>query len=86
MAARVLWFGNNIQEAIDALRIHHQLLPPEISYETGIKREVIDGLKAKGHNVTQVSTGRSIVQGIHRVGSTLYANSDFRKGGTPAGF
>lgn len=86
VAARVLWFDNNIQEAIDALRIHHQLLPPEISYETGIKQEVIDGLKAKGHNVTAVSLGKSIVQGIHRVGSVLYANSDLRKGGTPAGF
>lgn len=47
---------------------------------------VIDGLKAKGHNVTSVPLGLSIVQGIHRVGSLLYANSDFRKGGTPAGF
>ena len=47
---------------------------------------IIDGLKAKGHNVSAVALGKSIVQGVTRVGSELYANSDFRKGGTPAGF
>ena len=38
VASRVLWFGENIKQAIDALRIHHQLLPPRISYETGIDK------------------------------------------------
>ena len=47
---------------------------------------VVDGLKAKGHNVTEVDVGKSIVQGITRVGETLYANSDYRKGGTTAGY
>ena len=38
VATRVLWLGENIKEAIDALRIHHQLLPPTISYEIGIEK------------------------------------------------
>lgn len=30
-----LWFGNNIKEAIDKRRIHHQLLPMELEIEEG---------------------------------------------------
>ena len=33
---RHLWFGENVKQAVDASRIHHQLFPMEISYEYGI--------------------------------------------------
>lgn len=33
---RNLWFGDNIKEAVDARRIHHQLFPMTFSYEQGI--------------------------------------------------
>lgn len=33
---RSLWFGENIKEAVDAPRIHHQLYPMEIMYEYGV--------------------------------------------------
>lgn len=31
--ARVLWLGQNIKEAIDAPRFHHQLVPNVLQYE-----------------------------------------------------
>lgn len=31
--ARVLWFNQNIKEAIDAPRFHHQLVPNVLQYE-----------------------------------------------------
>lgn len=33
---RSLWFEQNIKEAIDAPRIHHQIYPMHIQYEYGI--------------------------------------------------
>lgn len=80
-----LWLGKNIQEAVDMLRLHHQLLPPEVYYEEGFDQAVIQGLKLKGHNFTEFPQGKSIVQGIAVSGDWIYAASDFRKGGTPDG-
>ena len=30
-----LWFDKNIKEAIDAERLHHQLLPMQVIYDIG---------------------------------------------------
>jgi gamma-glutamyltranspeptidase len=37
-----MWFGENIEQAIDALRLHHQLLPPYFSYETGFNMVTVN--------------------------------------------
>lgn len=33
---RHLWFGEDVKQAVDASRIHHQLAPMEVSYEYGV--------------------------------------------------
>ncbi|ESO93724.1 hypothetical protein LOTGIDRAFT_182132 [Lottia gigantea] len=81
-----LWLGRNIKKSIDTLRLHHQLLPPEIQYEKDFDQDVLIGLVKKGHNISEVAVGESVVQGVARHDHRLYANCDFRKGGEPAGF
>jgi gamma-glutamyltranspeptidase / glutathione hydrolase len=46
--------GMGIQSAVDAPRFHHQWLPDEISVESAVRREVTDGLEAKGHKVKRI--------------------------------
>ncbi|XP_067679933.1 glutathione hydrolase 1 proenzyme-like [Haliotis asinina] len=86
VAARVLWLGDNIKQAIDSRRLHHQLLPPYISFEPDFDPKIIAGLAHKGHNISYTELGESIVQGVSRNKRWLFANCDFRKGGHPAGY
>jgi gamma-glutamyltranspeptidase/glutathione hydrolase len=46
----VIEFEMNIQQAIDAPRVHHQWLPDEIVCEPfGLSKDTIEALKARGH-------------------------------------
>ncbi|CAG9854589.1 unnamed protein product [Phyllotreta striolata] len=81
---RVLWFDNNIKEAIDAPRIHHQLVPMKVFYENGIGREVIDGLEAIGHTMEKGT--KSNICGLYSDQYYIYGNADYRKGGGVRGF
>ncbi|KAK7106260.1 hypothetical protein V1264_017532 [Littorina saxatilis] len=86
VATRELWLGESVDTAVSALRLHHQLLPDYISYETGFDQKVLNGLEQLGHKTKSANVGKSIVQAISRQGGMLYAASDFRKGGTPDGY
>ncbi|XP_061163773.1 glutathione hydrolase 1 proenzyme-like [Saccostrea echinata] len=87
VAAHVLWFGDNIKEAIDARRLHHQLIPQIVYHEPDFPKFYIDGLQDKHHNVTQDAIGSSIVNGIVQDEDWIYANNDFRRpGGSSAGW
>ncbi|XP_033758540.1 glutathione hydrolase 1 proenzyme-like [Pecten maximus] len=82
----VLWFGDDVKQAVDYPRIHHQLLPPEISYEARFPEYYIDGLRELGHNLTLTSS-KAIVNAITGDGDWYYANSDYRRpGSNPDGF
>uniref|UniRef100_A0A182N129 Gamma-glutamyltransferase n=1 Tax=Anopheles dirus TaxID=7168 RepID=A0A182N129_9DIPT len=83
---RVLWFGYDIKEAIDAPRFHHQLIPMAVQYEYGNLDRVVKGLQGKGHETTRYRERGSIVCAIAQNASGVYANADFRKGGDVAGF
>lgn len=88
---RKMNFGEDIKQAIDARRLHHQLLPPFIEYEKGFPMMYIDGLKNMGHNTSlfappAYSSMFSAVNAIHRDRTGIYANCDYRRGGQPAGY
>lgn len=46
--------GMNLQQAVNAPRIHHQWLPDTVSHEPyGLARDVLEALKAKGHTFAE---------------------------------
>lgn len=82
VAIRHLWLNETIKEAIDWPRIHHQLFPNEIVYETNFPNDILLGLKALGHQIKDLGTERgAVVMAVSRDNNAIYANSDFRKGG-----
>lgn len=85
---RMVYLGQSVKEAVDARRLHHQLVPMVIVYEDGVTQWLVDGLKKMGHKLSKVSLGGSIVQAIFvdKMTGEITANADFRKGGTVAGF
>jgi len=85
---RTVYLGQSVKQAVDARRLHHQLLPMVIVYEDGVTQWMVDGLEKIGHNMTKISVGGSIVQAIFvdRLTGVITANADFRKAGTVAGF
>lgn len=53
----VVDFGMNVQETIDAPRIHHQWLPDRVSYERyGLSPDTISILTSLGHSLTPVQS------------------------------
>ncbi|XP_067641141.1 scoloptoxin SSD14 isoform X2 [Eurosta solidaginis] len=87
VAARFLWFGQDIKSAIDAPRVHHQLVPNVLAYEFGrFSEDILKLLKTKGHELQSYKDAGSVVCGIARNETAIYANADFRKHGGVAGF
>ena len=80
--------NQSVKEAVDARRLHHQLLPMRILYEQGVTKWIVDGLRAKGHVLDKMNVGGSIIQAIavDQNSGRITANADFRKGGTVDGF
>ena len=60
----VVDFGMNIQDAIDAPRIHHQWMPDQIYAERGISPDTLAILRKLGHTVEANSTVGALVVGI----------------------
>jgi len=83
-----LWLDVNIKGAIDAKRIHHQLVPMQVDWEKEFPQGVLEGLKARGHKLNgPLDIAGSIVTGITRqLDGRIYANTDYRKAGGIDGF
>ncbi|MGB8507778.1 MAG: gamma-glutamyltransferase, partial [Pyrinomonadaceae bacterium] len=85
----VVDFDMNIQQAIDAPRIHHQWLPDEIVYEPyGMSADTFRALTERGHRITEKPRYMGDAQGImieEKTGVRLGA-SDPRNFGEPAGY
>jgi len=47
----VIDFGMNVQDAVDAPRVHHQWLPDKLYLERGISPDTVALLKARGYDV-----------------------------------
>jgi len=87
---RIFYLGQDVKQAIDSRRFHHQLFPMNLNYEDGITTWMIDRMLEKGHNMTysKFRVGGSAVQAITVDPMTggIEANADFRKFGNVDGF
>jgi gamma-glutamyltranspeptidase / glutathione hydrolase / leukotriene-C4 hydrolase len=85
-------WGYDLSDAIEHPRLHHQLLPQELSVETGYPQKILDGLSAKGHKYKwlDVNSAAAEVQAVMHVGvgrhAIFHAASDSRKQGVAAAF
>ena len=80
-----LWFGLSLDESINHPRLHHQLYPNIVYYETKspykVPHSVLDGLQALGHRA-RGSRLYCAIQGVYRNKSgQLFGKSDPRKTG-----
>ncbi|XP_023343021.1 glutathione hydrolase light chain 1 [Eurytemora carolleeae] len=85
---RLFFLGENVKSAVDSRRLHHQLMPMKVVFESGTTRWITDGLKTFGHSLERHVIGGASVQAIvvDRNTGDITANADFRKGGTTDGF
>ena len=89
VVTNVVDFDMNIQQAVDAPRIHHQWLPDEIVYEPyGMSADTFRALEGRGHRLTQRPRYMGDAQAImieEKTGVRLGA-SDPRQFGEPVGY
>lgn len=86
VAIKLLWFQKTLKDAIDDKRIHHQLYPEQVQIEEGFDAALQKSLRTFGHTLSCFEFGGSVIQAVHNTPLGLFAYSDPRKGGIPAGF
>ncbi|KAH8925019.1 hypothetical protein BT69DRAFT_1312102 [Atractiella rhizophila] len=81
-------WGYDISNAIETPRLHHQLLPNIVTAESGIRADVLHGLRERGHNVTlfDINSGVAEFQAIVRKNNRFFAAADSRKNGIAAAY
>jgi gamma-glutamyltranspeptidase / glutathione hydrolase len=89
VVTNVIDFDMNIQQAVDAPRIHHQWLPDEIVYEPyGMSADTFRALERRGHRLTERPRYMGDAQAVmveEGTGVRLGA-SDPRQAGEPVGY
>lgn len=61
---RTLTFEESISAAIEARRVHHQLVPTYLQYESGFPNKTLTFLQARGHKLRRRDSSFAVVQGI----------------------
>ncbi len=83
----VIDHGMNIQEAVNAPKVHHQWLPEEIRIEKGISLDTIKILMQMGHPVTlkgPMGAASSVL--VDQETGLLYGATDPRRQGSASGY
>ncbi|XP_074040755.1 glutathione hydrolase 1 proenzyme [Leptinotarsa decemlineata] len=84
---RHLWFGMDLKHAIDEKRLHHQLFPMEIIYDTAYQTsgmDIVQGLASIGHNYSfKDDNGFAAITAISRSSESgeVVGCSDMRRPG-----
>jgi len=76
----VLDYHMDVAAAVAAPRLHHQWMPDEVKVEPGFSEEVLAGLRAKGHSVSE-SMGYSSANSIEVMANERYGAPDPRTRG-----
>ncbi|KAJ1930904.1 hypothetical protein FBU59_006892, partial [Linderina macrospora] len=81
-------FGMRLDNAIDMPRLHHQLLPHQLSVDPLFPASISHVLATSyGHLIAPLKHGSSVVQAVYRSHEgTIHAVSDARKNGLAAGY
>ena len=83
------WFDESLSDAVDDPRLHEELVPMDVEIEKKyrLNGDIVKGLEKLGHNVkVGKDADFAVVQAIYRKpGKGIYAKSDPRKYGVPAG-
>ena len=85
----VFGFEKLLNESVALPRLHHQLFPNYIRVEANFPESTQAVLRSKGHRVVvgNPDSPLGVVQGILTdEEGNIYAVSDSRKGGSPAGY
>lgn len=82
----ILDFGMNLQEAVDAPRVHHQWQPDKLYTEKGISPDTIALLQARGFTVEPNAAGVALVEAILVEPGVLHGAYDGRADGKAAGY
>jgi gamma-glutamyltranspeptidase/glutathione hydrolase len=82
---RVLDFDQSLEDAVTGPRFHHQWRPNVVMYEKELARDLVEGLRERGHNVEDTgSGGRTQAIAVTRDGK-LVGVADPRSSGKAAG-
>ncbi|HEX5632169.1 MAG TPA: gamma-glutamyltransferase, partial [Gemmatimonadales bacterium] len=83
----VLDYRMDLVDAVGAPRVHHQALPDRLRVDRdGFRPEVLERLRAMGHDVAEQSPGGDVEAIMRLPGGGWIGVSDPRSGGAPAGF
>jgi gamma-glutamyltranspeptidase/glutathione hydrolase len=82
----VVDFGMDLGAAVAAPRMHHQWIPDRISVEPDVPADVVEGLRARGHEVHVSEYRWSAAESIYVEDGIQYGANDPRRDGLAVGY